>query len=164
MSYNTRHDDYKKHESRLEDLINTYKKDTDLSTDMMSNISKYIAVLVSGYLEQAIKEIFIKYALAGARPQVSNYIQKSWPTSKNMHTRNIADILQQFDTTWEVAFLAWLEQDETRKKDINSIVQWRNSIAHGNETHTLGVTINSVYDAFKTIQSLVLFIEQTVDP
>jgi len=118
--------------------------------------------LVSGYLEQAIKELFLEYVQVGSRAQISKYIIGTWPISRNMSTENIKDIFNQFSLQWGEAFAKWLEEEESRKADINSLVSWRNSIAHGQESNTTGVTLVSVKNKFITIKSLVDFLENTL--
>ena len=156
------HDKYKK---RISDLFEIYKRDKDRedsNIESESHNAKYLAVLVSGYLEQAIKELLLGYAFKESKQEVSRYIEKTWPKSKNMKTGPISEILGYFKQSWSEKFNNWLKQEESRKDNINSIVQWRNSIAHGEESNTTGVTLNSVRLKFETAKELVLFIEGMV--
>ena len=156
------HDKYKK---RISDLFEIYKRDKDRedsNIESESHNAKYLAVLVSGYLEQAIKELLLGYAFKESKPEVSRYIEKTWPKSKNMQTGPIIEILGQFKQSWSEKFKDWLKEEESRKDNINSIVKWRNSIAHGEESNTTGVTLNSVRLKFETAKELVLFIDSMV--
>ncbi len=157
MSHRSRHNGHDKYKSRITHLFKLYAEDS--STENQSDSAKYLAVLVSGYLEQAIKETLLHYASQGSRQQITRYIEATWPISKNMKTENIKTILYQFNESWSDEFTTWLEQDEIRKGHINSIVTWRNSIAHGQESNTTGVTLVSVRSAFTTIKDLVTFID-----
>lgn len=114
---------------------------------------------MSGYLEQAVKELLLGFASHGSRPQISRYIEETWPISRNMNTKSIQDILHQFNSSWAERFVSWLAEVQNSKGDINSIVTWRNSIAHGQESNTTGVTLVSVKDKFSTVKSLVAFLE-----
>jgi hypothetical protein len=160
MATSSRHNGHDKYKSRITNLFNSYSKVSD--PEEQAHNAKYLAVLVSGYLEQAIKELLLQYASKGSRSQISKYIEKTWPISKNMKADNIETILSQFDSTWGNEFQAWLRLDELRKGHINSIVEWRNSIAHGQESNTTGVTLVSVRSAFSTIRDLVSFIDNLV--
>lgn len=160
MAPRSRHQGHDKYKSRITHLFKVYAEDSN--TETQSDNAKYLAVLVSGYLEQAVKELLLRYASQGARPQISRYIEETWPISRNMNTSNINDILGQFNSTWSNDFLSWLEQDVNRKSNINSIIRWRNGIAHGQESNTTGVTLVSVSNAFSTITELVLFIDNKV--
>jgi len=106
--------------------------------------------------------LLLHYTAQGSKPQISRYIEKTWPISKNMKTENIETMLNQFDSTWGDEFQAWLRREESRKGHINSIVEWRNSIAHGKEANTTGVTLVSVRSAFSTITDFVSLLDNMV--
>ena len=124
--------------------------------------AKYVCVLVSGFIEQAMKEILLSYSSRKSAPAVHRYIEKTWPSSKNMNVGAIAEILGKFDQAWEDSFLAWLDSSLERKATINNIISWRNNIAHGNESNTTGVTMNSVKNGFSCACKLVEFVEDLV--
>ncbi|GKV82894.1 hypothetical protein LOZ86_20785 [Pectobacterium parvum] len=161
MSGYSRHNSHDKYKSRIDSLLNSYVTE-DGSPEAQAHNAKYLAVLVSGYLEQAIKELLLQYASQGSRKQIYRYVEKTWPISKNMNTDNINAILGQFNSTWSDAFLDWVKDNDDRKNDINSIVSWRNSIAHGQESKTNGVTLVSVRKAFSTVSDLVTFIDTLI--
>lgn len=140
--------------SSLLDELNKKNKEGSIDPLTQSHFAKYIAVLVSGHLEQSIKEILLDYAKTRSNPVVQNYITKSWPISRNMNSENILIILQQFDENWKLKIDEWLA-DEQRKATINSLVSWRNGIAHGDEANTTGITLNSVRNSFKTTCGLI---------
>ena len=160
MALRSRHNGHDQYKSRITHLFELYDEVSD-PEDQAHN-AKYLAVLVSGYLEQAVKELLLDYVSHGSRSQILRYIEQTWPTSRNMKADNIKDILNQFNPSWSDDFLAWLGQDEKRKSNINSIVRWRNGIAHGQESNTTGVTLVSVRNAFSTISDLVSLIETMV--
>lgn len=165
MTAPTRHKSHDRYKSRIESLISLYDSQTknlDISIETHSHNAKYLAVLMSGYLEQAVKELLLGFASEGSRPQISRYIEATWPISRNMDTTSIQKILNQFNEGWASKFDKWLNENESRKADINLIVSWRNSIAHGQESNTTGVTLVSVKDRFKTVKSLVDFLDNEV--
>lgn len=161
MARNSRHNSHDRYRSRITSLLQSYGADSN--PESQAHNAKYLAVLVSGYLEQAIKELLLHYASQGTRSQISRYIEETWPTSRNMSADNIRKILNQFNTGWSQELSVWLEEGDNRKNDINSIVRWRNSIAHGQESNTTGVTLVSVRTAFSTIKDLVSFVEEMVN-
>jgi len=159
MMRRSRHNGHDQYKSRITYLFKSYHEDEGSSPETQAHSAKYLAVLVSGYLEQAIKEILLDYSTSGSRAQISRYIAETWPSSQNMSTKNIKTLLKKFDTKWSDDFSSWLDEEANRKGDINSIISWRNSIAHGQESNTTGVTLVSVKDKFLTVQSLVVFLE-----
>ncbi len=133
--------------------------DVSSSIESQAQWAKYVCVLVSGYMEQAIKEILLSYSSQKSAPSVTRYIEKTWPSSKNMNAGAIEDTLTKFDPAWGESFKEWLDSSSERKPTINNIVTWRNNIAHGNESNTTGVTMTSVKNGFKCAYKLVEFIE-----
>ncbi|MEI6896593.1 MAG: HEPN domain-containing protein [Psychromonas sp.] len=170
MASRSQHQGHDKYKSRIIHLFKLYAE--DINTETQADNAKYLAVLVSGYLEQAIKEILLQYASSISAKPISKYIKETWPTSKNMTATNIESILEQFNEGWSKEFSDWLKvtkkregrgnRKEDRKGDINSIVKWRNYIAHGQESKTTGVTLVSVKEKFITIKDLVSLIETMV--
>lgn len=160
MSSRSRQSDHQRYKNTINELLEQYDAATeDESPELQSHHAKYLAVLVSGYLEQAIKELMLGYASNLSNESILRYITNTWPSSKNMRTGAINEILGHFNQSWSERFTDWLNQDDSRKNDINSIVKWRNSIAHGEESNTTGVTLNSVSQKFGTATELVSFIE-----
>jgi hypothetical protein len=126
--------------------------------EFQAHWAKYTCVLISGYIEQAIKEIVLEHASATAAPRIRRYVEGTWPSSRNMKCDAISELLKSFDEAWDARFTSWLETAE-RKKEINEIIKWRNDIAHGKEANTNNVTIGSVKTKFKIACDLVDFLE-----
>jgi len=152
-----------RYRSRIEVLIKNPPQGGDGSLsefETKAHWAKYVCVLVSGYIEQAVKEVLLEHSAHSAAPRVSSYVEKTWPLSKNMACSAISEILGHFDARWSESFLTWVDEKEERKKEINEIVAWRNSIAHGKESSTNNVTIGSVTTKFYSACELVDFIEE----
>ncbi|WDZ72939.1 hypothetical protein PWW31_03865 [Vibrio harveyi] len=92
MSRHSRHNSHDKYRSRIDHLLKSYTAE-DSTPEAQAHNAKYLAVLVSGYLEQAIKELLLQYASKGARKQISRYVEETLVISKNMNTDNIKTIL-----------------------------------------------------------------------
>ncbi|MBF4307766.1 HEPN domain-containing protein, partial [Vibrio anguillarum] len=116
----SRHRGHDKYRSRITYLFKLFNEDEYSSPETQANNAKYLAVLVSGYLEQSIKELLLHYAFQGSRPQVARYVEETWPISRNMNADNIKTILHQFNSVWSDEFSTWLEEDASRKSHINS--------------------------------------------
>jgi len=126
--------------------------------EVRAHWAKYTCVLISGFIEQAIKEIVREHASATAAPKIRRYLENTWPNSKNMRCEAISEILENFDISWSQGFLDWIKKDE-RKKEINEIIRWRNDIAHGKEANTNNITTSSVNTKFKIACNLIDFLE-----
>lgn len=165
MSTRSRPLDHSKYKRTISNLLEIYDEDKrreDSNPESQAHNAKYLAVLVSGYLEHAITELMLGYAAKDSKAEILRYVEKTWPSSRNMKTTAIMEILDQFNSSWSEKFTEWLKEDENRKNNINSIVKWRNSIAHGEEANTTGVTLNSVRSKFDTASELILFIDNMI--
>lgn len=155
--------DRKQYRKRIEKLVSAPPMGPDpddlrYEADVQAHWAKYTCVLISGFIEQAVKEVVLEHASKAYSTRVRKYIEFTWPTSRNMRCDVIKDILGNFDDTWKESFENWLGSEE-RLKEINEIVKWRNDIAHGKEANTSNVTLNSVSNKFRIACDLVDFVE-----
>lgn len=74
--------------ARLEELARKAPDEPEEQADW----AKYLSVLVSGYLEQALKEILLEFAGRHDANRLQQYIAGTWPESRNMKTANIKEI------------------------------------------------------------------------
>jgi hypothetical protein len=154
--------EHRRYRARLQLLIDrplTSPATSDLTPEAQAHWAKYLCVLVSGYLEQAVREILITHTNSRSAPTVQRYVEESWPGSKNMRCDAISKILGQFDSSWAAKFETWLAQGDERKGSINLLIRWRNDIAHGKERDTTGVTISSVRSNFQVAKDVVDLLE-----
>lgn len=121
--------------------------------------AKYLSVLISGYLEQSVKEILLEFTASHDAIRLGNYIEASWPESRNMKTSNLARILEQFEQSWSDNFLEWLSANDQYKSEINSLISSRNDVAHGKEANTTNVTLLSTKQRLKIAFEVVDFLE-----
>ena len=151
---------------RLEDFLNNppSKIIQDAASIQLDNhFAKYACVLVSGYLETSIKELLFNYSQLKSEDRISRYIGKAWPQSMNMNSTNITDIVGKFDPVWETEIKDWLGSGvQSNRSVIDGIIKTRNNIAHGQESKTTGVSINSVSKQFSTAKGLVEKLEGLV--
>lgn len=129
-----------------------------LELEFDAHWAKYTCVLISGFIEQSVKEIFLEHVSKQSSSRIANYIRTIWPNSKNMHCESLGNILSSFEPSWADEFASWVN-DEERKKEINEIIRWRNNIAHGKESNTNNVTINSVKQKFRIACELIDYLE-----
>lgn len=144
--------------ARLEGLAQKTPPEPDEQADW----AKYLSVLVSGYLEQAFKEILLEFADQHDANRLQSYIEATWPESRNMKTANIKDILNSFDHSWGTSFDQWIAAGDQYKSEINSLIASRNDIAHGKEANTTNVTLRSTRNRLRIALELVEFLEELV--
>lgn len=153
--------DRSRYRQRIQSLVSNPPKRTDsfgLEIETHAHWAKYTCVLISGFIEQSVKEIVLEHASATSAPRMRKYIEGTWPSSKNMRCDAIREILDHLDIRWATSFDVWVGENE-RKKEINEIIKWRNDVAHGKEANTNNITLGSVSNKFKIACELVDFIE-----
>ena len=78
---------------RVESLDNDF--------ELQAHFARYLCVLVSGFLENALEEIFGTYAEKQASPSVANYVKRQLRHSrKNPNMEQIVQISGAFNPTW----------------------------------------------------------------
>lgn len=103
------------------------EKVKDLTTSI-DDYSRYLAILIGGYMEVCIKEITEDYFYDHASA-ASNYIVKTWPKSRNMWFDNMVKVLSDIDENKGQKFKR-LNISEL-KEPLDALMQARNKIAHG---------------------------------
>lgn len=136
-------------EQRLDAL---FAKINDLPDDpeIQSHWARYLCVLVSGYIETAVKAIFRHYAESKCDAKVLNFTEKSLGRFQNPHTERILELARNFSPDWENE-LSNLISDEI-KQAINSIVANRHQIAHGSD---VGLTYTRVKDYYNNVKRFI---------
>lgn len=126
-----------------------------------SHWAKCNCVLISGFIEQSIREIFLEFAFARTTPHLQSCIERTWPRSRNMWSEEIRQILGHFDSEWADGFDKWL-QVPNRKKEINEIAGWRNAVAHGDEFYARNIALSSVQEKFRIACDLIDYLEKLI--
>ncbi|UWP91553.1 hypothetical protein K3X13_10830 [Aliiroseovarius crassostreae] len=124
--------------------------------------AKYLCILISGYLEQSVKDVVLEFSTSHSALRLSNYIESSWPRSRNMNIDNIKDILKKFEPAWRDSFVSWLQEDDRRKTNIDALMRSRNDIAHGKEANTNSVTLSASKQRMEVAFELIEFLEGLV--
>jgi len=101
-------------------------------------------VLVSGFIEVAVKEILGDYAARRSSPEISNYVSRRLLRETNLKMNKIIDLLSQFNRDWGEEL-----ERQTRgelKDAIDSIVANRHQIAHGKDTGVSFLQVKGWYE------------------
>lgn len=61
------------HEQKLDHLLQEIKN-AGLAPKMESHLSRYVCILVSGYLEESLRQLLEQYANDKATPQIKNFV------------------------------------------------------------------------------------------
>jgi hypothetical protein len=124
--------------------------------EIKSHYSRYLCVLVSGYLEESIKIIIRIYAGKRAHPNISNYVNVSTSNLTNLKSEKLGVFLSSFNSEWREKFETMLTDEE--KDAIDSVVANRHQIAHGQNVGVSYVRVNEWYKNIKVVVEKVSII------
>jgi len=115
-----------------------------------SHLARYLCVLTSGYLEEAIKILIQDYVTTQASPTVANHINSTTGNLTNLNSEKIGQLLSSFSSKWKDEFDSCLSEEE--KDAINSVVANRHLIAHG---RNVGVSYARIKDWHKDTKRVI---------
>ena len=105
---------------------------------------------MSGFLEQALVELLLEHTRSWAAKSVHQYTEATLRRFTNAKTQKVIDLLGSFQIDWRKNLEAFLIDE--RKAALDSIVDLRNTIAHG---RSVGVTLNRVRTYYIAIQEVI---------
>lgn len=132
------------------------KKEINSERHKLSKISKhltnYSVVRASGRIEILFKKILfdrLKLDCGTSHNRIKDFISKEIvDSSSNPTTGMIEHYLSKFDSNWNKSFSDKLKKHENNiKSDLNSLVQLRHDVAHGNNCTATIDTIIKYYES-----------------
>ena len=133
--------------SRIDSLVISSENIED--DEIKSHISRYLCVLISGFLEEVIKILIYEYSSTHANRSISNHVNYRCKKISNMNTKKILDLLATFDELWKESLEFDLSDEE--KDSIDSVVANRNLIAHGKDTNISFVRVKGWWSVIKKV-------------
>lgn len=119
--------------------------------ELQSHWARYLCILVSGFMERAIRDAYKQYALENAVPPVGNYVGGKLKQFQNPKMEKIIQLTQAFSPEWAEALQS--TADEESKAAVDSVVALRNQIAHGRNSGITFVRIKTYYEqALKVVE------------
>ena len=138
-----------KHKQRLDFL---FEKGSSLSGDpeLLANWSKYLCVLVSGFVEESVRVLILKYVESKAAPEIRRFVGCKIRKFHNPKMSNILTLLGDFSEGLrsQIEFAP----EEGLKDAVDSVVQNRHQIAHG---RSIGISFVTIKDYYKRVLSFV---------
>ena len=97
--------------------------------ELRADFARHLCVLVSGFMDQTIKNYTVEYVRKRSSETVTNHVSHSLINLTNLKSQKLKKHLLSFDKGWE-SQLDLLLADE-RKAAVDSVVSLRHGIAHG---------------------------------
>jgi hypothetical protein len=125
---------------------------------VQARLTEYICIRVSGFLEQAVRQIFYELARRKGDRALARFVseQLSWET--NFNAERLCNVIGRFDPDWQRDMEAYL-QDDNRKNALDSIKNNRNNLAHG---EWVGVGLATMKEWYKRVTDSVDHLEHLV--
>jgi RiboL-PSP-HEPN len=136
---------------RLDNLFEQAKQIKDV--EMLGHWSRYLCVLVSGFIETSIQAILLDYADKKSAPEISHFVSQQVRDFQNAKMSKILALLGDFSPTISASIEA--ATDGELKESVDSIVQNRHQIAHGQTTGISLVTVKKYYENVVKVLEIV---------
>jgi hypothetical protein len=127
--------------------------------ELLSDYARYLCVLVSGFLEQAVGEILIEYVRTHSDNRVQQHFEQRLRKLTNLKTERLIGVLGSFDPDWRRHLEMFLVDEY--KDAVDGIVDLRNNIAHG---RNVGITMTRVQNYYVRIKGVVERVAQLCLP
>ncbi len=148
-------------ERRIDDLIlqiETVGKNDD-NDEVVSNLSKYLCILISGYTEKVFVDLIVRHYNNRTSPQLVRFISHKLKYVTNLNLQKIEKILNAFDSEW-VAVLQKKMNYDIYTDSLSTIYGNRNNIAHGGIST---ITVSTLKEAYHYIKELIEEIRKIIN-
>ncbi len=149
-----RHKKLVSHKQKLDSLFEK-TKDLDSDPELISHWSRYLCVLVSGFVEASVRTLIADYASARSAPQIAHFVGNELKMFTNAKVNKILDLVAEFDKGYREN-LANSLSDEI-KDAVDSVVSNRHLIAHGGD---VGIGINAVTKYYSLVVKAIEELEK----
>lgn len=156
------HQSISSHCQRLDHLFSKISKVSN-SADQ-SEWSKYLCILVSGFIEESLRTLLEEYTKKHSAPNIQNFVEKQLKKITNCNTNRIIEVLKKFSNDWAQEFEHQIKEKSSIdgrkiKTSIDSVIANRNSIAHGKN---VGITYPRIYDYYNDVKKAVKILEDII--
>ena len=142
---------------KLNDLIVATKSLPIDDVELQGHWGKYLCVLVAGFLENALANIYIEFSSRASAPQVASFTSNMLKRVNNPKASKFVEIAYCFKKEWGQELENYLKQNPEIKDAVDSIMANRHLIAHGKST---SISIGRVKEYLMRSIKLLDFIEK----
>lgn len=144
---------------KINNLIAETKTRFEPDDEMQSHMAKYLCILCSGFLENAIKSTLSDFAEEKTNNEmVLAYVKSQLQRINNPNAKKIRETAKIFSAAWEERLNVFM-QDNDKASAINYIIKDRHKIAHGKDSE---ITIRRIEQYFNKVVDVFVFIEQDI--
>jgi len=140
--------------NRMDATFNRVNAITSEDLEVQSDFARYLCVLVSGLVETTVFVLSSAYCRDCCSPAVANYAASQLSHLQNVKSEKLAQLLGSFDPKWRTELQTYI--DGSRKDALDSVVDLKNKIAHG---ESVGVTYVRIKEYYSRITEIIDFVE-----
>ncbi|MBI5870241.1 MAG: hypothetical protein HZB44_04685 [Actinobacteria bacterium] len=123
--------------------------------ELQAHWGRYLCVLVAGFMENAIGEIYSDFSRQAASDAVAKYVSHKVLRIQNPNAQRFVETASAFRVEWGKDLELFLEGNG-RKAAIDAIMANRHQIAHGSDA---GITVARVKDYLLKCVEVVEYLE-----
>lgn len=128
--------------------------------DLMGHWGRYLCVMTAGFLENALQILFSEYVQRHASPKVYLFAKDRLDRISNPKAGRFVETARYFDRNWAYNLDEYLnENDGVRKDAVDSIMNNRNMIVHG---QTSQISVDQIRKYLPHCVQVVNFIENII--
>ncbi len=128
-------------------------------SEIQADYSRYLCVLVSGFVERSVAEIISAYAQDKTAAPLRSFLDTSLKRLQNVDVERLLNTIGSLDAGWRSELEAYINDE--RKAALNSIVGLRNEIAHGGGS---SVSLRQVAKYWEAVQEIIDKVEELLLP
>jgi len=141
---------------RILSLAARAHKATGEDIDLQGQWAAHLCILIAGFVENSVKELYGDYIRSHAEVPVANYAMSQLNRLQNPKAEKLLEVAKCFKEEWRVSLHKFLS-DDGRKEAIDSIMNNRNQIAHG---RSVTISLRQVETYLHKIADTFRFVEE----
>jgi hypothetical protein len=130
----------------------------DLSGELTSHYARYLCILVSGFVEQSVKELVTEYCRGRSSEPIQRYVGSQLKKLRNIDSEKLKQLVESYSVEW------WRDISEKypdQLESIGSIATVRNNVSHGGDA---GITMSTIRQYFDDACVLMDRLSELFDP
>lgn len=137
-------------ELRIKNLLNRIEllEKEDEYEEIISDLSRYLCLLISGYFEKVFKFYLLDYVSKNSNKQIEHYFSNKIKRINNFNMDMVRDTLKNFDENWDKE-IKEIPKFSEYKESMDYIYTNRNKIAHGDDTTVVYRDLQIHYDKIR---------------
>jgi hypothetical protein len=117
--------------------------------EVQSDYAKYLAIRLSGLVEQVVTEVVLAHVGAQASASVLSHTTWRMKRFQNPNTERLIELVGSFDRRWGEALKASVTKSE--REALGSVRAQRNRVAHGEQSTVSLVQVKGYFTEIKSM-------------